>query len=122
MEQTLSPEAVEALAKSLAAKIEFHKKGVGELANEVIQFREADKKFKEEDAAFKAEVRAALNGLKVTRIDVPLIAAGLSVLSILFATLALINNARANQRTADELRDVRAHITVEHERRQTQGN
>jgi hypothetical protein len=121
MEQTLSPEAVEALAKSLAAKIEFHKKGVGELANEVIQFREADKKFKEEDAAFKAEVRAALNGLKVTRIDVPLIAAGLSILSILFATLALIN-ARANQRTADELRDVRAHITVEHERRQTQGN
>ena len=105
MEQTtLSPEAVEALAKSLAAKMESHKGAVGDLADQLLAFQEEDKKFKLEDAAFKREMRAGLGMMKAARIDVPLIAVGLSLVSIVFASIALIGTARASQRVSDEIR------------------
>ena len=106
----MSPEAVEALAKSLAAKMEFQKGAVGELTDQLMAFQASDQKFKEGDADFKREVRAALATMRTIRHDVPLIAVGLSLVSIIFAAIALVGSARAAERMGTEVRDIREHM------------
>lgn len=104
MEQTLSPEAVEALAKSLAAKMESHKGGLGNLADQMVEFQAADKIFKREDTAFKKEVTESLRALRVVRHDIPIIAVSMSLVAVVIATISLIGTARASQRLNDEVR------------------
>ncbi len=122
MDQILSPEALDALAKNLAVKMESHKGAVGRLTDQMTQFQANDAKYKTEDAEFKKEVRAALQMMKATRIDVPLIAVGLSLVAIVFASIALIGTARASSRMSEEIRELRQHITVPNERREAQGH
>ncbi len=117
----MSPQAVEALARDLAVKFHAEKKAWGDLATEMVQTREADRKYKEEDAAFKAEVRKSLGRLTTMRADIPLIAVGLSVVSMIMATVALIGVARAGSRLTDEISALRAQVSA-NERREAPGH
>lgn len=109
MEQTtLSPEAVEALARSLAIKMESHKTGAQNLADQMVLFQNDDRKFKADFAAWQGEVTDSLRALKFARSDVPVIAIGISLVAIVLATISLIGTARASQRASEALqaRDV----------------
>lgn len=109
MEQTtLSPEAVEALARSLAVKMESHKTGAQNLADQMVVFQSEDRKFKAEFAKWQGEVTDGLRALKLVRSDVPLIAIGISLVAVVMATISLIGTARASQRASEALqaRDV----------------
>lgn len=104
MEQTLSPEAVEALARSLAAKMETQKGGLGNLTDQMMIFQQEDKAFKEQDAAFKKEVTEALRALRTVRNDVPIISISMSIVAIVLATISIVGMARNAMRLDDEIR------------------
>lgn len=106
----MSPEAVEALARNLAAKMESHKGSVGRLADQLVVFQEEDKAFKRDDAVFKREVRDSLVAIRRLRNDVPLIAIGLSLVACVMAAVSLIKTAQASQQTQQEVREIREHL------------
>jgi hypothetical protein len=107
-QQHLSPEAVEALAVSLAAKMEAHKSGARDMADQLVLFQQEDRKFKTDFAAWQKEVSDGIHKLTFVRTDVPLIAIGISLVAVVLATIALIGTARASQRASEAIqaRDV----------------
>lgn len=94
-ETTLSPDAVEALATSLAVKLALDRKTVGDLADQMTQFHQSDRVFKSEDKVFKESVHASLNGLQRQRVLMPVIAIGTAFISIVLSVLGLAGTAQA---------------------------
>lgn len=110
METSLSPEAVEALARSLAVKLGIKEKTDADLANQMFTLTTKDNQRDVDDAAFKEEVRSALKDLKRTRSDLPMIAMLTALVAVFFSVLSLVGTARATERLSNELREVREHM------------
>lgn len=102
-QQHLSPEAVEALAVSLAAKMEAHKSGAQNMADQLVTFQTEDRKFKADFKEWQKEVTDGIHALKFVRTDIPLIAIGISLVAVVLATISLIGTARASQRVTEAL-------------------
>lgn len=120
MEQQLSPEAVEALAKSLAAKMESHKGATGRLTDQVVKLQSDFDKFNLEDTKFKQDMMDSLVSLKRVRQEVPIIALGFSLVAVLLATIGLIRTAQASQQMSQEIREIREHVLAEAARKQAE--
>jgi uncharacterized membrane protein YjjP (DUF1212 family) len=112
METSLSPEAVEALARSLAVKLGIKDKTDADLANEMIVFKLEDAKKTKAENEFREEVRGALRDLRRIRSDLPYIAVSLAVVAAFFSVLALVGNARATERLSNEMQEIRQRIMV----------
>lgn len=111
-QQHLSPEAVEALALSLAAKMEAHKSGAQNLADQLVAFQQEDRKFKADFKEWQKEVTDGIRAVKFIRTDVPLIAIGISLVAVVMATISLIGTARASQRITEALQNKEATCDV----------
>ncbi len=109
---TFSPEALEALATSLAAKLEAHGRTVTRLADQQVADLEADRKYRDENTAFQKRVSDDLASLRRQRSDIPLAALILSIAAIVMSTIGLISTARASQLLTEEIRDIRHQLEV----------
>lgn len=112
MDTQLSPEAVEALAKSLAVKLGIKDRTDADLANQMFAFEQEDKKRVAAEDEFRTEVRDALRDLKRNKSDLPLMAISVAIIAAFFSVLSLIGTARATERLSNEIREIREHMVV----------
>src|SRR6478752_1958599 len=112
METSLSPEAVEALARSLAVKLGIKDRTDADLANQMIVFKQEDAKRNLDDQEFKQEVRDALRDLKRNKSDLPYLAVSVAIVAAFFSVLSLVGTARATERMSNEIREIREHMVM----------
>lgn len=114
METQLSPDALEALARSVAVKLEGQMATTKSLANQMLEFHQKDAEFKAQDAEFKQEVRDMLRSLRRTRSYVPVAALAAAVLAVLVSLFTLSRTAEATQTLSDDLKSLRAAVAGYH--------
>jgi TRAP-type uncharacterized transport system fused permease subunit len=102
-ETTLSPEALESLARSVAAKLGAEEVATRRVADQMIAFQTEDTKFKIVDAAFKKEISDSLAIIQRQRTMLPIVAVCIAVLSIMMSVVALAGSAQAVSRLSDQL-------------------
>jgi|SRR6185369_1141387 len=112
METSLSPEAVEALARSLAVKLGIKDRTDADLANQMVAFKTEDAKRVQDEAEFRQEVRDALRDLKRNKSDLPYVAVSVAIVAAFFSVLSLVGTARATERLSNEIREIREHMVV----------
>jgi hypothetical protein len=113
-ETTLSPEAVEALATSLAVKLSVDRKTVGDLANQMSEFHQSDKVFKAEDKVFKESVSTSLSGLRRQRVMMPVIAIGAAFISIVMSVIGLAGTAQAVSKLSEQINAQQLELREQH--------
>jgi hypothetical protein len=112
METSLSPEAVEALARSLAVKLGIKDKTDADLANQMFAFQQEDARRVKEEKEFRDEVRDALRDLQRNKSDLPYLAVSVAIVAAFFSVLSLVGTARATERLSNEIREIREHMVV----------
>jgi uncharacterized membrane protein YdfJ with MMPL/SSD domain len=112
METSLSPEAVEALARSLAVKLGIKDRTDADLANQMIAFESAERKRTQDDQEFKQEVRDALRSLQRNKSDIPYVAVSVAIVAAFFSVLSLVGTARATERLSNEIREIRERMVM----------
>ena len=115
METSLSPEAVEDLARSLAVKLGIKDRTDTELYNLVLDHESADRKRAQDDEEFRTEVRATLQILKKSKSDLPALAISIAILAAFFSVLSLVGTARATERLSSEIREIRENMVFSNE-------
>jgi hypothetical protein len=114
METQLSPEAVEALARSLANKMEGQMSANRDLADQMLIFHQNDAEFKREDAVFKDEVRAALRNLRRERTYLPHLAMIAAVFALLISAFTMSRTASATQSLSTDIQGLKDAVAAQH--------
>ena len=104
----MDAEAVEALAKSLAVKLEMQKRALGDNSDELIRLKQEDAEYKRAELEFKKELRGDIAILMNQRVHLPRAALAISLLAMLLSLVTLVGTARAGERVAAELAALRA--------------
>ena len=103
VQTSLSPEAVESLARSLAIKMGVDRTTLTTLSNQMTEFHANDKNFKEADRIFKEGVHDTLKTLQKQRVVLPVASIVIALVSIVMSLIALAGSAQAVSKLSDQI-------------------
>lgn len=103
VETSMGPEAVEQLARQLAAKYGVQQGTVQRFADNLVIFNQENARFQEKDQIFKDSVLEELAALKRQRTAMPNIAVAMAFASIVITLIGLAGTAQAVSKLSDHI-------------------
>lgn len=113
MEQ-LTPEAVEALAKSLVTKLEVAIRDTEVLEGVHKTLADQMAKFHQEDAQFKVNIEKELKALRTERYTLPSVALAVSAISLAVSLYLAVSTSAYQARTSEDIESLARIVRAQH--------